>query len=216
MKRAALLLVAVLGLAVASSAWAADVNFKFFSQTGNSQPVSAGDVHFTLLSPEGDVAYNNATAEGNSVPAGDYTLVAEDENAHLFGSTDVTLSDDDQDEQYFKLSNEGLEQLDAPPTDGTGAPNYSPSNPSPANLSGNFPYSDPTLPPGSPYGAGAGAGAGGAGAAGAAGGLGGALGPLAALGAILGGVLPVALSNRNDDYSPASRVLTVKEVDDND
>ena len=60
MKRTALLLVAVLGLAVASSVQAADVNFKFFSQIGNAPVDTADDVHFTLMSADGDAVAAHA------------------------------------------------------------------------------------------------------------------------------------------------------------
>ena len=113
MKRTALLLVAVLGLAVASSVQAADVNFKFFSQIGNAPVDTADDVHFTLMSADGDaVAFDSANADSPSVPAGSYTLVAEQPSTHLFGSTEVALSDDDQSKKLFLMNPEGVQELE--------------------------------------------------------------------------------------------------------
>ena len=113
MKRTALLLVAVLGLAVASSVQAADVNFKFFSQIGNAPVDTADDVHFTLMSADGDaIAFDSANASSPSVPAGDYTLVAEQPSTHLFGSTEVAVSDDDQSPRLFLMTPEGVQELE--------------------------------------------------------------------------------------------------------
>ncbi len=113
MKRTALLLVAVLGLAVASSVQAADVNFKFFSQIGNAPVDTADDVHFTLMSAEGDtVAFDSANADSPSVPAGSYTLIAEQPSTHLFGSTEVAVSDDDQAPRLFLMTPEGVQELE--------------------------------------------------------------------------------------------------------
>ncbi len=112
MKRTALLLVAVLGLAVASSVQAADVNFKFFSQIGNAPVDTADDVHFTLMSADGDaVAFDSANADSPSVPAGSYTLIAEQPSTHLFGSTEVAVSDDDQAPRLFLMTPEGVQEL---------------------------------------------------------------------------------------------------------
>ncbi len=112
MKRTALLLVAVLGLAVASSVQAADVNFKFFSQIGNAPVDTADDVHFTLMSADGDaVAFDSANADSPSVPAGSYTLIAEQPSTHLFGSTEVAVSDDDQAPKLFLMNPEGVQEL---------------------------------------------------------------------------------------------------------
>lgn len=113
MKRTALLLVAVLGLAVASSVQAADVNFKFFSQIGNAPVDTADDVHFTLMSADGDaVAFDSANADSSSVPAGSYTMIAEQPSTHLFGSTEVAVSDDDQAPRLFLMTPEGVQELE--------------------------------------------------------------------------------------------------------
>lgn len=113
MKRTALLLVAVLGLAVASSVQAADVNFKFFSQIGNAPVDTADDVHFTLMSADGDaVAFDSANADSPSVPTGSYTLIAEQPSTHLFGSTEVAVSDDDQAPRLFLMTPEGVQELE--------------------------------------------------------------------------------------------------------
>jgi hypothetical protein len=113
MKRTALLLVAILGLVVASAVQAAEVNVKFYSQVGNAPVDVADDVRFTLMSAEdGTVVFDSATAESADIAEGSYTMVAEQPSTHLFGSVEVAFSDADEAKKLFLLSNEGLAELE--------------------------------------------------------------------------------------------------------
>lgn len=113
MKRTALLLVAILGLVVASAVQAAEVNVKFYSQVGNAPVDVADDVRFTLMSAEdGTVVFDSATAESADIAEGVYTVVAEQPSTHLFGSVEVAFSDADEAKKLFLLSNEGLAELE--------------------------------------------------------------------------------------------------------
>lgn len=113
MKRTALLLVAILGLVVASAVQAAEVNVKFYSQVGNAPVDVADDVRFTLMSAEdGTVVFDSATAESADIAEGVYTVVAEQPSTHLFGSVEVAFSDADEAKKLFLLSNEGLAEFE--------------------------------------------------------------------------------------------------------
>lgn len=95
MKKAVMLLVAVLGMVVATSVQAADATVMFFSQVDNKPVDVATDAHFKLTSGDDVVAEGIGSENPITVEPGAYTVVAEQPSTGFFGTAEVTVAENE-------------------------------------------------------------------------------------------------------------------------
>lgn len=115
MKRATMLLIALAGMLVAAATQAADVNVIFYSQQADGPVAVAEDVHYSLVSTDGQeakVADETGAETVVSVEPGTYSVVAEQPSTHLFGSVQVEIPADQAEPMLFLLNTEGLTYLE--------------------------------------------------------------------------------------------------------